>query len=122
MAKLRRVSRKPIYTILLASLLISIVYTGIKYIQQPQPIQVMEISPTPLEFGHTTVSGKLIKDTPVNQKGSYLLTLSDMRLIYLTSENIDSLVGQTVSVTGTLVPSDEQAKPMIMVVEEIHSL
>jgi hypothetical protein len=88
----------------------------------PQSSQIFQITPTSLEYGYTTITGRLTKDTPVGQKGSYLLALPDMRFVYLTVENIDSLIGQNVAVTGILAPSDDPAEPMIMVVDEIKSL
>lgn len=122
MAKLQRVSRKPIYIILAISLLIAIGYASFRSMYPPQTSEIFEITPSSVEYGYTTLTGRLTKDTPVGQKGSYLLALPDMRFVYLTIENIDSLVGQNVAATGILAPSDDPAKPMIMVVDEIRSL
>ncbi|MBP9670518.1 hypothetical protein KBD75_03905 [Candidatus Woesebacteria bacterium] len=122
MAKTKLVSHKRFYTILLVSLLLSFTYIGFKYLYHPKTSQIFEIAPASIQYGDTTLVGRLVKDTPVNENGSYLLVLPDMRLVYLTVERIDSLVGQNVKVTGSLNPSDDPSMPMIMVVTKIEVL
>jgi hypothetical protein len=102
MAKLRRVSRKPLYTILLVSLLISIVYASFTYFYAPQPTQIMEISPIALTEGEATITGILQKDSPAGQEGNYIIILSDMRAVLLDVQGLDSLLGKTVSASGIL--------------------
>lgn len=102
MAKIRRVSRKPIYVILVFSLIIALGYAGFIYLYPPQSSQIMEITPLSLVEGEAIITGILQKDSPAGESGNYVVILSDMRAVVLDVQGIDALLGQTVSVTGIL--------------------
>ena len=105
-SRARRPSSKPLYAILGLSLFIALAYVGFRTLYPPQPSSIFLISPTLLEYGDTTVSGTLRKDSPVGQDGNYLLILDDSRPVLLDVKGIDNLLGQYVSVQGTLLPPE----------------
>lgn len=120
MVKTRRASRKPLYIILAFSLVVALGYAGFNYLYPPQSSQIMAITPAEISYGHTVVTGKLIKDAPLGKNGNYLIALQDMRVIYLTAGNIDGLVGSEVMASGLLSPPKNPGDPMIMVVSAIE--
>lgn len=116
MSKSRRVSRKPIYTILALSLILALGFSAYRYFYTPAPIFL--ITQDTLEYGDTTVVGTLRKDAPVGKPGTYLLVLSDSRAILLDVKGLDNLLGLSISVTGYLLPADGDT-PMSMTVSSI---
>jgi hypothetical protein len=123
MAKIRRVSRKPLYIILTVSLVIALGYAGFNYLYPPQSSQIMEIAPISLTYGNTTITGILQKDSPLNQPGAFILVLPDMRVVFLDAQGIDGLVGKVVGVSGYLTPiSEEKDMGMIMLVNTIEPI
>lgn len=97
-------------------------YFGYKYFFAPkQAADIFMIAPVSIEFGQTTLSGKLTKDTPLGTKGNYLLVLSDSRPVLLDVQGLDSLVGKTVSISGILSPAVKPGDPIIMTVSEIKT-
>lgn len=116
MSKSRRVSRKPIYTILALSLILALGFSAYRYFYTPAPIFL--ITQDTLEYGDTTVVGTLRKDAPVGKPGTYLLVLSDSRAILLDVKGLDNLLGLSVSATGYLLPADGDT-PMSMTVSSI---
>jgi len=116
----RRPSSKPLYVILGLSLFIALAYVGFRTLYPPQPSSIFLITPTPLEYGDTTISGTLRKDSPVGQDGNFLLILDDSRPILLDVKGLDNLLGLSVSVTGYLLPVDGDI-PMSMTVSSIST-
>ncbi len=116
MSKSRRVSRKPIYTILILSLILALGFSAYRSLYTPAPIFL--ITQDTLEYGDTTVVGTLRKDSPVGKPGTSLLVLSDSRPILLDVKGLDNLLGLSVSVTGYLLPADGDT-PMSMTVNTI---
>jgi len=115
----RRVSRKPIYLVLALSLLVAICFGLYKTYFSPAPAPILLINPVQLEYGQTTVTGKLQKDSPIGQQGSYFITLPDLRIIFLDVEGVDFIIGQNVIVEGSLVPSVPITNPPKMIVSKI---
>jgi len=118
MSKSRRVSRKPIYTILVLSLILALGFATYRSLYTPTPIFL--ITQNTLEYGDTTVVGTLRKDSPVGKPGTYLLVLSDSRAITLDVKGLDNLLGFSVSVTGYLLPANGDT-PMSMTVSSIST-
>lgn len=116
--RLHRASRKPLYLILSLSLIIALAYVGFRTLYPPQPSSIFLINPTNLEYGDTTVSGTLRKDSPVGQDGNYLLVLDDSRPVFLDVKGLDHLLGFSISVTGYLSPADGDT-PISMTVNTI---
>ncbi len=106
----RRVSRKPIYLVLVFSLLVAICFGLYKTYFSPTPINIMAITPAPLTYGNTTISGGLHKDLA----GNFVLVLPDRRTVSLDVKGVDQLDGLPVTITGVLNPN-----PLSMVVQKI---
>lgn len=116
--RLRRASRKPLYVILALSLFIAISYVGFRTLYPPTPASIFLVDTIPLEYGDTTISGTLRKDSPVGEDGKYLLILSDSRPVLLDAQGVDNLLGLSISVTGYLLPTDGDT-PISMTVNTI---
>lgn len=88
----------------------ALTYAGYKYFMPaPQSAEIFLITPASLEYGDTTISGVLRKDTAVGQKGNYLVILADSRPVLLDIQGLDNLLGAEVSVSGYLTPSDSDS-------------
>ncbi|MFZ2200033.1 MAG: hypothetical protein WAV40_04565 [Microgenomates group bacterium] len=85
-------------------------YAGYKYLlPHPQSAEIFLITPASLDYGDTTISGVLRKDTAVGEKGNYLVILPDSRPVLLDIQGLDNLIGAEVSVTGYLTPLDGES-------------
>lgn len=103
----------------LLSLMLALGYVGFRYLYPPQSADIFVIGQaTPLEYGDTTVTGTLTKDSPLGEPGTYLLVLPDSQIIVLEINGLDALVGTKVTVTGILLPA-ASAIPMTMTVDSI---
>ncbi len=101
----------------------AISYAGYKYFMPaPQQADIFAITPVSIQYGETTVSGLLRKDSPEGVDGNYLLVLDDSRIVVLDVVGLDKLVGSTVSVSGILTPASDELHPMTMSVSTITSL
>ena len=119
MAKLRRKSRLPL-SYFLIPLFLLIVALGYGYYRSlVQPSNIFLIDEAAVQYGDTTVTGTLRKDTAVGETGNYLLILPDGRPILLDTQGLDSLVGSSVIVTGTLSPAIRPGSSMTMTVNTI---
>lgn len=125
MSKSRRSSRPKtrwsLVFLLLGSFTLS--YAIFKYFTrptQPQSVGIFAITPSSLEYGDTTITGTLRKDSPIGQAGQYILVLPDARPILLDIDGLDNLLGSTVAVTGYLLPADG-VQPMTMTVNSIET-
>ena len=121
MSKPRRVSRKPIYTILALSLFIALGFAAFRALYPPAPANIFLINPVPLQYGDTIVTGKLQKDTAIGIEGNYLLVLADGKLILLDIQGLDSFVGQSVTISGVLAPASAKGLPMTMTLTSIKT-
>ncbi len=117
-SRARRLSSKPLYLILGLSLFIALAYVGFRTLYPPQPSSIFLINPTTLEYGDTTISGTLRKDSPIGQDGNYLLILDDSRPILLDVKGLDNLLGFPVTAQGYLLPADNN-NPMFMTIKSI---
>lgn len=114
MAKLRRVSRKPLYIILSLSLLISIAYASFRYLYPVSNSGIYEINQSTI-----SLEGRLIKDTSVGVEGNYFLIKSNGEAILLDNQGLDSFVGQTVQVDGFITPANTTGQPPTITVNSI---
>ena len=97
----------------------SLTYAGFRYLYPRQPANIFAITPASIEYGDTTITGILRKDVPVGQAGNYLLILSDNRAVLLDAQGLDSLLGNSVTVTGYLMPAEGDLFPMTMNVSSL---
>jgi hypothetical protein len=98
----------------------AISYAGLKYFMPaPQQADIFAITPVEIQYGETTVSGVLRKDSPAGGEGNYLLELDDMRIIVLEVSGVDNLLGQNILVSGILSPATSELHPMSMLVSLI---
>ena len=118
-SKSRVRSNKPIYLILLVSLVLSIGYLSLRKIFTPQPSGVFFIEPTTMQYGNTTITGVLQKSSPLGVEGDYILVLPDARIIILDVNGLDQLVGSDVVVTGNLVAPSITNDQLTMQVSKI---
>jgi|GEM_PF-3035744 len=116
--KTTRVSRRPVLIILGLSLLLTLGFVSYRMLYPPAPVKIFSITPIPLEYGDTTITGVLRKDSPVGKVGQYTLILKDTRAIFLDVKNIDSLLGSQVYVQGLLIPPEGKT-PGFMKVNKI---
>lgn len=110
---------KSLYLVIAISLVIT-GYIGVRSYLTPQTANIMEIAPVNIQYGHTTVTGTIQKNS-ASSYGivSYTLMLRDLRAIKLDVQDLDSLVGAEVQVTGELSPPPVANYPMTMTVSEI---
>lgn len=94
-------------------------YAGYIYFFTPKQADIFVIEPQSLQYGKTTLSGTVQKDTTATQKGNYLLVTESGKGILLDIPNLDLLIGKKVIVKGTLVPPSETIDVPIMLVAEI---
>jgi|GEM_PF-2684200 len=119
MAKLRRRSHLPLSYFLIPLFLLIVVLGYGYYRSLVQPSNIFLIDEAAVQYGDTTVTGTLRKDTAVGETGNYLLILPDGRPILLDAQGLDSLVGSSVIVTGTLSPAIRPGSSMTMTVNTI---
>jgi len=120
MSKSRHVSRKPLYLILALSLTLAIAYSVWNVYFRPTPVNIMAIAPASLTFGNTTISGTIQKTTPIDQPGTYFLTLPDMRVVLLYNvSGLNEIVGRPASISGFLTQSSSTSYPLGMSVKTI---
>lgn len=112
---------KPKTRWLLVSILIAasaLTYFGYRYFLQPptaQPADIFMIA-SELEYGDTTISGLIQKDTTLNKEGKYYLVLEDGHVIELLSSGLDSMVNRQVTAYGYLTPKiDEFSLPLFKI-------
>jgi hypothetical protein len=94
-------------------------YAGFRYLYPVQSADIFVITPTQLEYGETTVTGVISKDTATGEQGNYLLVLPDGRPIALTMDGLDRFVGSRVTIAGTLLPAVGDSIPLNMTVDSI---
>lgn len=85
----------------------------------PKKVDIFAIDDTSIQYGEIKVVGTVIKDSPIEKDGNYLLVLSSMKTILLSSDNLDPMLGKTVSVSGMLTPSLNTTYPDLLLVNEI---
>ena len=89
-------------------------------IKEKSPNDIFVLTPVEsLEFGHTTLSGTIRKDSPVGKDGIYFLILPDSRSIMLNMSGYDEYIGQKVKITGYLTPGIEDNESPLMLVETL---
>lgn len=96
-------------------------YAGFRYLYPPKPANIFLINPVPIQYGDTTITGKLQKDTAIGIEGNYLLVLADGKLILLDIQGLDSFVGQSITISGTLSPASAKGLPMTMTITSIKT-
>lgn len=90
---------------------------GFRALYPPQSADIFLINDG---AGETSVSGILLKDTAVGIEGNYLLTIDGEPPVLLDiTSNIDSLVGQRVSVDGYYTPKLPTGQPATLKVSTI---
>lgn len=111
-------TRWPLLIILIVATIIT--YLGFKYLSpKPKSAGIFLVAPTNLTYGDTTIEGILTKDSPASVKGTFLVVLPDSRPVVLDAPGLDGMIGNSVVVSGKLVPADD-IFPMMMFVKTIH--
>lgn len=105
--------------VLILSFVIAFGFVGYRYLYPPTPAPIFMINTMQLEYGETTITGILQKDSPIGNNGSYILVLSDMRPVLLDAQGLDNFLGLKVTIAGVLSPAIDSDLPMTMKVNEI---
>lgn len=113
----RHVSNKSVFIILGISLVLAISFTIYKSYLTPEPIQIMAIDP--IKDGQTIIEGVIQPNMSPEEKGSFILTLRDTRIVKLDVKGIDHLIGLPVTVSGTITTANSEYSPISMNVESI---
>lgn len=89
---------------------------------KPQSADIFLVSDSAVVEGETTLTGVLLKDSPVGEPGGFFLALEDGKPVSLDIEGMDHLIGVSVSLTGHLTPSLGANLPMVMQVNSLTTL
>lgn len=100
-------------------LILLVFYAGYLVWPKSQTNEVFLAAPPTIEYGNTTVAGRLQKDTPIGISGNYILVLADGSPVLLTSKGLDPFVGKTVFVSGILLP---KINPNLMMTMDVSSI
>ena len=119
MAKSRRVISRQIWAFLLVGFALAVGLTIYRNSHPAKTTGIFQIEPASLNYGNTTVTGTLLKDAPVGEPGTFLLVLPDSRPITLDVQDLDGLLGETLAVSGRLLPAVSDSTPMSMTVSSI---
>lgn len=108
--------------IIILLLACALTYVGYKYFfPKPQSSNIFVVTTPTLQYGNTTLTGRLQKDSPMGETGNYLLILPDGRPVLLDSKNLDPIIGLNATVSGILSPASQPGAPMMMIVKEISA-
>lgn len=73
-----------------------------------QPVDIFVVT-DPLEYGETSLTGVLSKDTAVGEVGNYYLNLTDGRSVILDVQGMDDFLGLTFTASGFLNPPNSNS-------------
>lgn len=117
---MKRTAKKTRWNLLvLLGLAFILSYAGYQYFMSapaPQSADIFVIA-EPLEYGDTTLTGILRKDSAVGKTGKFYLALKDGQTVELSySKNLDNMISKRVTVMGYLTPkSGAQVYPVMTV-------